>query len=370
VRLVVGTRPEAIKLAPVAHALAERGIVPTLVYTGQHAGLEPSAFGLGGYAGLKLDCPGEEDPHAHVRKVTAALLPHFWQPPDLLIVQGDTSSALGATLAGFTARVPVAHVEAGLRTHDPRSPWPEEEYRVAIDAGADLLFAPTEIAATNLEGEQVPGEIHVTGNTGVDALLRVERELPPRRLADSAKPQVLVTCHRRESWGEGLRSIATALRKLARDHAAQIHFVLHPNAHVAARMREQLQGVENIALHETCGHLELVRRMREADLILSDSGGMQEEAPALGVPLLVLREKTERPEGLATGNLRLVGTSADRIVAEARRLLADPIALAAMSHRALPYGDGKAGPRIAEVIEAWLERRSKSRQVQPQSIRI
>lgn len=193
--------------------------------------------------------------------------------PDLLVVQGDTSSALGAALAGFTAGIPVAHVEAGLRTHDPLLPWPEEEYRTAIDAQARLLFAPTETAAANLRAEQVPGEIYVTGNTSIDAVLAIEGGLPAPEQRNSTLPKLLVTAHRRESWGEGLRSIAAALRELSND--AEIDFVLHPNPHLAAAMRELLDDAPNIHLLDPCGHLELVRRMSEADLILSDSGGIQ-----------------------------------------------------------------------------------------------
>lgn len=355
IRLVVGTRPEAIKLAPVAHALSERGLAPTLILTGQHAGLDPARFGLADFPADRLGCPGEEDPHRHVGAVTAALLPSLAEPPDLLVVQGDTSSALGAALAGFTAGVKVAHVEAGLRTHDPRLPWPEEEYRTAIDARADLLFAPTAIAEANLRAERVPGEIHVTGNTSIDAVLALEATLPKPAARRSGLPRLLVTAHRRESWGEGLASIAAALRALADN--ATIDIILHPNAHVAATMRGLIEGVGNIRLLEPCGHRELIRHMREADLVLSDSGGIQEEAPALGVPLLVLREKTERPEGLACGSASLVGTSAERILTEARRLLGDPAALVAMSRRAFPYGDGKSGPRIAAIVEQWLQRR-------------
>jgi UDP-N-acetylglucosamine 2-epimerase (non-hydrolysing) len=352
---VIGTRPEAIKLAPVARALTERGVVPTLILTGQHPGLDPPEFGLRGFRVERLDCPGEQDPHRHVGAVMEGLLPLLSSPPDLLVVQGDTSSALGAALGAFSRGVPVAHVEAGLRTHDPRLPWPEEEYRTAIDANAQLLFAPTDVAAANLRREEVAGEIHVTGNTSIDAVLAVEAALPPVAPRPSNLPQLLVTAHRRESWGEGLRSIAAALLDLAAD--AEIHFVLHPNAHVAATMREGLDGHENICLLEPCGHRELVQRMRTADLILSDSGGIQEEAPALGVPLLVLREKTERPEGITRGSATLVGTSTDRIVAAARKLLRDPERLRRLRKRCFPYGDGKAAPRIAANIEEWLKRK-------------
>ena len=282
--------------------------------------------------------------------------------PDLLVVQGDTSSALGAALAGFTAGIPVAHVEAGLRTHDPSLPWPEEEYRTAIDADADLLFAPTELAAANLRAEKVGGEIHVTGNSGIDALLGTVSRLPPPSLRDSRVRRLLVTCHRRESWQDGLGSIAAALAELA-GQGVEADFILHPNPFVATSMRRLLNGVRGVRLIDPCGHEELLLRMRDADLVLSDSGGIQEEAPALGVALLILRGKTERPEGIAAGSSRLVGTDRGRIVSEVRRLLDDPAALAAMSRPVLPFGDGRAGPRIASIIMSWLQQRSLTRQL-------
>lgn len=353
---MIGTRPEAIKLAPVADALAARGFAPILIFTGQHPGLDPVEFGLGEYPAERLDCPGEADPDSHARSVAAAVAPRLGGV-DLLIVQGDTSSALGAAMAGFAAGTPVAHVEAGLRTHDLALPWPEEGYRTAIDARADLLFAPTEGAAANLSAEQVPGAVYITGNSGIDALLRVERKLPAAKLSDSAMPRLLVTCHRRESWGASLRAIASALTVIAAEGLAEIDVVLHPNAHVAGVMRDLLGGARGINLLAPVSHSELVLRMRDCALILSDSGGIQEEAPALGTPLLVLRGITERSEGVASGNMRMVGTNAAAIVGEVRRLLRDPAARAAMSRPALPYGDGHASPRIAAIIGDWLELR-------------
>jgi UDP-N-acetylglucosamine 2-epimerase (non-hydrolysing) len=341
-------------MAPVAHALAARGLRPTLVLTGQHQQLRPEDFGLGGYPAVRLFCPGQADPHRHVHSVTTALLPLLADRPDLLVVQGDTSSALGGALAGFTAGVPVAHVEAGLRTHDPMLPWPEEEYRTAIDADADLLFAPTETSAANLRAEAVPGEIHVTGNTSIDALVAVDATLPPPTLHDGGAPRVLVTCHRRESWAEGLQSIGDALLELASGGGARIDLVLHPNSHVGEKMRSNLDGHRSISLLPPLSHAELVRRIRDSDLVLSDSGGIQEEAPAFGTPLLVLREKTERPEAITSGNARLVGTSTSQIVLQASRLLSDPVERGRMARRAFPFGDGRAGVRIAAIIDEWL----------------
>jgi UDP-N-acetylglucosamine 2-epimerase (non-hydrolysing) len=342
-------------MAPVAHALRARGLPPTLVFTDQHPALDPVEFGVGDYPAVHLGCPGDEDPHRHVQAVTAELLSRLGPKPDLLLVQGDTSSALGAALAGFLTGVPVAHVEAGLRTHDPLLPWPEEEYRTAIDAQADLLFAPTEGAAANLRMEDIKGEVHVTGNTGIDALLARQSRLPPTPSTLLETPsRILVTCHRRESWGEGLRSVAAALTQIAQEGIALIDFVLHPNAHVAATMRQLLDSTRGISLVPPCGPDQLIRRMQEADLILSDSGGIQEEAAVLGAPLLVLREKTERPECIASGNARLVGTSRERIVTEVRRLFDNPFERLQMARPSLPFGDGRAAERIAAIVHRWL----------------
>jgi len=344
----------------VARALAARGVRPELILTGQHD-LDPADYELGTYPATRLHCPGTEDPHAHVRSVATAVLARLCERPDLLVVQGDTSSALGGALAAFSAQVPVAHVEAGLRSHDPTMPWPEEEYRTAIDANAELLFAPTPLAAENLRGEGVAGAIFVTGNTGIDAVMKTAAELPPPSLRDRGLPRLLVTCHRRENWGDGLNSVASALRQLADAGAARIEVMLHPNPHVSRRIEELLGGCPWITLLPPCSHAELAARMRDSDLMLSDSGGVQEEAPALGVPLLVLREKTERPEALWTGNLRLVGTDTGRILAAVRKLLGDPVALSAMAEPCLPYGDGRAGYRIAALIEQWLVGRAFAR---------
>jgi UDP-N-acetylglucosamine 2-epimerase (non-hydrolysing) len=332
------------------------------VLTGQHPALDAAEFGLEAYPAVNLGCPGHENPQRHVQMVTAAMLPMLRPPPDLVVVQGDTSSALGAALAAELAEVPVAHVEAGLRTHDPRLPWPEEEFRTAIDAHAQLLFAPTEKAAMNLRQEGIRGEVHMTGNTGIDALIATQARLPPQELVQEGGHRILVTCHRRESWGEGLKSIAAALIEIVRDYSVRVDFVLHPNPHVAGTMRQLLDSIRGISLIPPCTQSEIVRRMRDAELVLSDSGGIQEEAAALGTPLLVLREKTERAEVVATGNARLVGTSAERIVAEVRRLLANPSELLAMTLPAFPFGDGKAAPQIARIVKQWLDARNDLRQ--------
>ncbi len=347
--LVVGTRPEAIKLAPVAFALAAKRCPPRILFTGQHP-LDPAEHCLEGYERIELGCPGERNPMAHSDSVARRLREILAAPPDLLVVQGDTSSALGGAMAGFAEGVAVAHVEAGLRSFDPTIPWPEEQNRIAIDRLSSLLFAPTPTSAANLRAEAVQGAVSITGNTGIDALFGVidrlgllDIELPGERL------RLLVTCHRRENWGRPMRSVAAALNHLALREPVEIKVVLHTNPIVADTMRKALKPNPSIALLPPLSHSEMIMAMLGADLLLSDSGGVQEEAPALGLPLLVLRDKTERPEGIASGNMILAGTGRERIIALVMRLF-DPAARAAMSKPSLPFGDGKAGPRIAETI--------------------
>lgn len=348
---MLGTRPEAIKLAPVAAALDAGGLPVSLVWTGQHPGLDPADFQLAGLPASVLGLPGRGDPHGHVRDVARAAAP-LLAGAALVVVQGDTSSALGGALAAGLAGVPLAHVEAGLRSHDPANPWPEEEYRLAIDGLAALLFAPTELSAANLRRERVGGQIHVTGNTGIDALARRAPLGPARR--PGAAPRLLVTCHRRENWGAGLAEIAAALRGIAGRGLASVRLVLHPNPRVARQMRALLGG-SDVALIAPLSHPGMIAALCEADLVLSDSGGLQEEAAGLGIPLLVLRETTERPEAIATGNLAIVGASAERIVARVEMLLGSPEALARMRRPSSPFGDGQAAMRIARIVARWLD---------------
>ena len=303
---------------------------------------------------VELGCAGRPDPQFHVRDVARAIGAAFAQAI-LVVVQGDTSSALGGALGAAQANIPVAHVEAGLRSHDRLNPWPEEDFRIAIDGLATLLFAPTELSAAYLRRERVGGRIEVTGNTGIDALLE---RLPvvQLRTKEPDRKRLLITCHRRGSWGNGLEAIARCMREIARRDDVDMTFVLYPNPRVADSMRHLLRGVLNIRLREPFGHHEMLQAMHNSDLILSDSGGMQEEAPVLGVPLLILRDRTERPEGIASGNLKLVGRDPDRIEATVDWLLDDEDALQSMSRPCLPYGDGRASDRIADTIEDWLRR--------------
>ncbi|MBA3669530.1 MAG: UDP-N-acetylglucosamine 2-epimerase (non-hydrolyzing) [Sphingomonas sp.] len=357
--LVIGTRPEAIKLSPVAAALRSGGVDPLLLVTGQHPQLDLASFGLSDFRSVELDCPGQTNPYNHARQVEERVRDQFQRHPDLLVVQGDTSSAFGAAQAAFAAGVPVAHVEAGLRTYDPRLPWPEQEFRSAIDARALLLFAPTALAAANLASERLDGAVHITGNSGIDALIETVARLPPEPLRAAGHQRILVTCLRRETWGSGLAEIGDAIAAIAEGENVRIEVVLHPNPAVARPLSERLRRLKHIALLAPMSHSDLIERMRGCDLLLSDSGGIQEEAPALGVPLLVLRDKTERPEAITSGNARLVGVKAERIIAEARALLGNPVERAAMARRNFPFGDGRSAPRMARIIEQWLTTRTR-----------
>jgi len=326
--------------------------------TGQHPGLELADHDLSEFTATPLHCPGQPDPMLHadlVRVALKRLLP--MERPELLVVQGDTSSALGGALAAREAGIPLGHVEAGLRTHDPNMPWPEEENRVTIDRLADLLFAPTSANAANLRRDKVAGEVHITGNSGIDALAALVGPLPVkprRRWLPRRGFSLLVTCHRRENWGVGLDGLAAALIRLGRNKVRS-RVLLPPNATITERMTRLLGSQAGIDLLPPLSHAATIDEMQRADLILSDSGGMQEEAPALGVPLLVLRDKTERPEGLASGTMALVGTDPERIVATVDQLRRNRAELNEMRRPAMPFGDGHSGPRIAALCLAFIE---------------
>jgi len=275
--------------------------------------------------------------------------------PDWVIVQGDTATAFAAALAGFYLRIPVAHIEAGLRTDDPWNPFPEEINRRFVAQLAQLHFAPTEQARENLIRERVaPERIHVTGNTGIDALLEIIQRGDDAEHAEAGGEDgrlVLVTAHRRETFGKGLRDVCAALRALAsRNPDIHIIYALHPNPNVNEQVRRELDGHPRIKLAEALDYTSFVRIMKRSFLILTDSGGIQEEAPSLHKPVLVLRERSERVEALSAGTARLVGTSPNRIVSEAERLLRDPAAWEAMTQAHNPYGDGHAAERIVQVL--------------------
>ncbi|MCC7047927.1 MAG: UDP-N-acetylglucosamine 2-epimerase (non-hydrolyzing) [Alphaproteobacteria bacterium] len=363
---VLGTRPEAIKMAPlVARLGATDGIEHRVCVTGQHRQMLDQVlevFAIQADFDLNLMRAGQTltDITTAVLNAMPPVLDDF--KPDRLLVQGDTTTAMAATLASFYQRIKVGHVEAGLRTHDLANPWPEELNRRVADIVADQLYAPTESARQNLLHEGIdPKRIHVTGNTVVDALLETVRRINarPELQADLARRfpfltrnrrMVLVTGHRRESFGEGFERICRALRRLADRPDLQIAYPVHLNPNVREPVQRILDGHPRIHLIEPQGYLPFVYLMNASYLILTDSGGVQEEAPSLGKPVLVMRETTERPEAVEAGTVRLVGTDSERIVAEATRLLDDPAAYAAMSRAHNPYGDGRAAERIVREL--------------------
>jgi UDP-N-acetylglucosamine 2-epimerase (non-hydrolysing) len=350
-------------MGPVVRALEARPrISQQVVLTGQHRGLgEYFAGTSAALRELPYD-PRGRTPARLRETLHEVLCGHFQrQPIDLVLVQGDTASAFAGALAARGCGIPVGHVEAGLRSFDLTQPWPEEGNRVAIDALSDLLFAPTEAAAENLRREwRVKGRIWVTGNSGIDAVLdardRIARTEPAAEGAEAPR-LVLVTCHRRENQGKPIASVCAALKEMAARLPVRVALVLHPNRHARRGVEEALAGTEGIELLEPLGHGEMVRLMERSWLILTDSGGLQEEAPALGKPVLVLRNVTERGEALASENIELVGTDTRRIVAAVEELLDNPEKLARMSRVAFPFGDGRAGPRSAASVEGWLAER-------------
>lgn len=357
--VVMGTRPEAIKLAPVVAALRDqRRLRPVVVATSQHRELLQQAldpFGITPDEDLKVMTEGQTP-----ARVAAAVIERL-EPllaslrPAWTVVQGDTASAFAAAVASFYTQVPVAHVEAGLRTGRLDAPFPEEFNRRGVTVAAALHCAPTARAAANLRREGVPEEaIAVTGNTVVDAVRMILGERRWRGDPPAAGPQILVTLHRRESFGEPLERVFTALRRLAEERgpALRIVFPVHPNPNVSGPARRILGDAPGVELIEPLDYPELLRAFAASRFAITDSGGIQEEAPSVGVPVLVAREVTERPEVVEAGWAQLVGTDPERLLAAARRLLDDDATLAAMTSGPNPFGDGRAGHRIASLLAA------------------
>jgi UDP-N-acetylglucosamine 2-epimerase (non-hydrolysing) len=365
IALVFGTRPEAIKLFPVIYALRERtSLRISVLVTGQHRAMLDQVLAI---ADIRPDTDlNIMVPNQTLDGLTARLLLGIGEAfdadrPDSVIVQGDTTSAMVASLAAFYRKIPVAHVEAGLRTGNNYSPWPEEINRRIISPIAALHFAPTKLAAANLTRENVdPVAIHITGNTGIDALLLTKSRIDNlgaltsgiRNFIAPFRNQriILVTAHRRENFDVGLANIARAIKTLSMRDDVVIVFPVHPNPQVLKVINATLKGSNNIVLLDPLEYVPFVYLMSAATLILTDSGGIQEEAPALGKPVLVLRDTTERPEGIEAGTARLVGTNAKDIVSEAEWLLDDRHHYEKMSRATNPYGDGRASERIASVV--------------------
>jgi len=380
IMLVVGTRPEAIKMAPVYFALCGSDkLRPVFVSTGQHRQMLDqtlAVFGIRPEHDLNLMQSGQTLPDLTARVLTSVTSWLCEHRPAAMLVQGDTTTVLASAMAGFYQRIPIGHVEAGLRTGDMMSPWPEEMNRRLTSPLARWNFCPTEVSKANLLREGILAETcHVTGNSVIDALLRVRHAqrarglsaaevafkvgIPPmfaeRYLSGKGAPWILVTGHRRESFGGGFERICDAINRLTRLHPeVGVLYPVHLNPQVQDPVRRILGGNSRVCLVAPAAYEEFIWLMDHCSFILSDSGGVQEEAPSLGKPVLVMRDTTERPEGIAAGTCRLVGTDPDVIVREALLLLNDKEEYAKRSALKNPYGDGKAARRIVEILERGL----------------
>lgn len=370
--IVFGTRPEAIKMLPVVKALrADAAFSARLCVTAQHRSMLDQALALFRVTpDHDLDIMTAAQGLTHITTAILTRLEPILQAekPDCVLVHGDTTTTMAATLAAFYQKIPVGHVEAGLRSGDPTQPWPEEINRRVTDAIADIFFAPTASARDNLLRENVAADrIHVTGNTVIDALLEVvamiEAQPGLARILDEqfsaldpARPILLVTGHRRENFGAGFQNLCSAIAALATQHAIQVVYPVHLNPNVQEPVRRILGGQPNIHLIEPLDYLPFVRLMTRAHLILTDSGGIQEEAPSLGKPVFVMRNATERPEAVAAGTVRLVGTDRDRIVDGVSEVLTNRSSYEAMSVAHNPYGDGHASERIVAALKVFRKR--------------
>jgi UDP-N-acetylglucosamine 2-epimerase (non-hydrolysing) len=367
VMTVFGTRPEAIKLAPVINRLTERAdrLHSIVAVTAQHREMLDQVlhlFAITPDYDLDLMRAGQS-PFEITAQALMGLKPILEvEQPDIVLVQGDTTTVLAASLAAYYLKIPIGHIEAGLRTYDKFQPFPEEINRRLTSALADLHFAPTPVARDHLLRENIPDDcIYVTGNTVIDALLSVAhrpytfRSAPLGGLAFDQSRVLLVTAHRRENWGRPIQNICTAIRCLVADFSdVTVVFSVHKNPIVRQIVNTELGGVDRVHLLEPVDYEPFVHLMKRAHFILTDSGGVQEEAPSLGKPVLVLRDVTERPEGVVAGTLRLVGTDTERIIAEATRLLTDPGAYMTMAQARNPYGDGHAAERVVDLLGRWL----------------
>ena len=363
VTIVLGTRPEAIKLAPVIQEFQACPLVSTrVVLSGQHREMVMQVmdlFGLKADHDLNLMAPRQTLTHVTCAALQGLRDDFQAYPPAMVLVQGDTTTAFAAALAAFYEQIPVGHVEAGLRTDNILDPFPEEANRRLISQVAQLHFAPTQRSEANLLDAGVVGRVLVTGNTVIDALLRMAEQAPS--LDDLGidwlrQRVILATVHRRENWGEPLAQIAAGLRNVLDDHPDTVLLLpLHRNPTVRDPLHALLGDHPRVVLTEPLDYDRLVAAMQGCTLLLTDSGGLQEEAPALGKPVLVLRRTTERPEAVEAGTARLVGVDAEAIASEAHRLLSDPEAYNAMARAVNPFGDGKASSRILEACLALLQ---------------
>ncbi|RZJ10112.1 MAG: UDP-N-acetylglucosamine 2-epimerase (non-hydrolyzing) [Haliea sp.] len=364
VAIVAGTRPEIIKLAPVYHALRSSGWADVKwIHTGQHAQMAQDmleCFRIRVDRNLAREGGTLEQFSIACRAQLDAALGEL--SPAMCVVQGDTESAFLGALSSFYRRIPVAHVEAGLRTNNLARPFPEEGLRQMISRLAVLHFAPTARACQALHAEGIPAAtIHLTGNTVVDAQLWAREHHHIRRRA-TGKGHLLVTVHRREHWGSDMEAIFGAIAQIARDNPTlDVLFPVHLNPVVQKAAAGVLAGIPNVRLVPPLGYLAMQQALADAMLVLTDSGGLQEEAPTYGVPVLVLREETERPEAVEAGCAAIVGADPARIVAEVHRLMNDELAMRRMQQVANPYGDGQAAQRICDILARQLEHEPQAR---------
>ena len=359
---IIGTRPEAIKMAPVIREIdAQPDCQNVVVSTSQHTDLLQQVLDLFDITvdhDLKVMTPNQT-PTGVCATILDRLQPILREEqPDWVLVQGDTTTVMAGAIAAFYERIKVGHIEAGLRTHDFDNPFPEEMNRQVVSRIATMHFAPTTTSAANLRRENIPdAQIHVTGNTVIDALLWVrdarQEDADVSALPDGDGPLILLTAHRRENFGDGIVNICTAVRQLCDAHPQlRIVYPVHPNPNVREPVHAQLADVDQVTLLPPADYATLVAMLDRADLVLTDSGGIQEEAPSLGKPVLVLRDTTERPEAVDAGTVRLVGTDPATIVREASRLLTDTVAYQHMSRAINPYGDGQAAARIVSALRS------------------
>ena len=358
---VVGTRPEAIKMAPIILELSQQSWAEVgVLSTAQHRDMVDSVLGY-----FKITAYDDLDvmrANQNLTDLTARLLSRAGEfldkaMPDAVLLQGDTTTVMAVALACFYRKIDIGHVEAGLRTGDIFNPFPEEANRAIVGRLARWHFTPTESAKSNLLREGIEKGIYVTGNTVIDALLMTAKRSADIKLGalPEGRRVILVTCHRRENLGEPLRRICAAIKAIAlRNPSVYILYPVHPNPLVRSVATEILDNIPNIRLCDPLEYAQFVAAMKRADFIISDSGGVQEEAPALGKPVLILRDKTERPEALDRGLVKIVGTNIDQIVREAEILLSDSVAYDSMAQGISPYGDGESSRRIAEILKREL----------------
>lgn len=363
--ITLGTRPEAIKLAPVIRKFRQLPAFEThVILTGQHREMVEQVmklFELEGDHDLKIMQPRQTLTDITYRSLQGLEAIFKKIQPQLVIVQGDTTTAFAATLAAFYQKIPIGHVEAGLRTDNIYNPFPEEANRRLISQLTQLHFAPTQLAVENLKRAGVTGEIYLTGNTVIDALLTVAQKKQTYNIEglDTNNYRLLLTTvHRRENWGQPLQDILTSLRLILDKYPdTTLLLPMHRNPTVRDPIQKALRNHPRVLLTEPLDYAELVVAIKNCYLLLTDSGGLQEEAPSLGKPVLVLRETTERPEAVEAGTAKLVGTNSRKILTEASKLLSNKNAYEKMANAINPFGDGKASDRILEIVQCYLKRK-------------